>query len=307
MRGVWPRDISFAIWKSVDTVTSGNGAVHGAAKLLVVVGGPTQEGKGMRKFVALTAALCAVLALSAVGFASAANEGPVTVQVGNIKVTADGHFTPKSLSRKKMEPISLFISGKVATTDGTHPPAAKEIVIEADKNGVVNAKGIPTCTAGKLQSTDTKSAEAACGPAIIGEGKTTVEVAFPEQKPILVNSKLLLINGGTSGGTTTWYVHAYFNAPITGAIVTTVKIKKKANGRYGTYSVASIPKIAGGAGSPISFDLTIDKSVKGAGGKTYHPIEAKCTDGKLQAHVEAIFTDGTKAATEVIRGCTPKG
>jgi hypothetical protein len=261
----------------------------------------------MRKLIALTAALSAALVLAAVGFAGAAGEGPVTVQVGKIKVTADGHFTPKALSKTKMEPISLFIAGKVATLDGSHPPAAKEVIIEADKNGVVNAKGIPTCPGGQLQSRDTKAAEAACGDAIIGEGKTTVEVAFPEQKPIDVDSKLLLVNGGTSGGTTTWFVHAYFNAPITGAIVTTVKIKKKKNGRYGTYSVASIPKIAGGAGSPTSFDLTIARNIKGADGKTYHPIEAKCTDGKLQAHVEAIFTDGTKAATEVVRSCTPKG
>jgi hypothetical protein len=260
----------------------------------------------MRKIFTLSIALCAAMALSAVGFASAAGEGPVTVQVGNLKVTADGKFTPKALSKTNLEPIGLFVSGKVATLDGTHPPAAKEIIIEADKNGVVNAKGIPTCSSGQLQSRDTKAAEAACGDAIIGEGKTTVEVQFPEQNPILVNSKLLLINGGTSGGTTTWFVHAYFSAPITGAIVTTVKIKKKANGRFGTYSVASIPKIAGGAGSPISFELTVDKDVK-VGNKTYHPIEAKCSDGKLQAHVEAVFADGTKAATEVIRGCTSKG
>ena len=261
----------------------------------------------MRKLLMLTVALCATMALAAVGFASAAGEGPVSVRVGNIEVTADGGFTPTALSKKTLEPIALNVEGKIKTLDGTHPPAVKEVIIEGDKNAVVDSKGIPTCSSGQLQSRDTKAAEAACGPAIIGTGKTTVEVQFPEQNPIMVNSKLLLINGGSSGGTTTWYVHAYFNAPITGAIVTTVKIKNKANGRYGTLSVASIPKIAGGAGSVRSFQLTVDKNVKGAGGKTYHPITAKCTDGKLQVHAEAKFDDGTKAATEVIRACTPKG
>ena len=255
----------------------------------------------------IVAALAGLVALGIATAALGAGEGPVTVQVGNLKFTADGGFTPKALSKKTPEPISLNVEGKIATTDGTHPPALKEVIIEGDKNAIVNAKGIPTCSSGQLQSRDTKAAEAACGPAIIGEGKTTVEVAFPEQRPIMVNSKLLLINGGTSGGTTTWYVHAYFNAPITGAIVTTVKIKNKPHGRYGTLSVASIPKIAGGSGSVTSFQLTIDKSVKGTGGKTYHPITAKCTDGKLQVHGEAVFADGTKAATEVIRACTPKG
>jgi hypothetical protein len=246
-------------------------------------------------------------ALALAGIAGAAGEGPVTVQVGNLRFTANGGFTPKALSKTKVEPISLRVEGKIATTDGSHPPALQEVIIEGDKNAVVSSKGIPTCSAGQLQSRDTAAVEAACRPAIIGTGQTTVEVAFPEQKPIPVTSKLLLVNGGTSGGTTTWYVHAYFSAPITGAIVTTVKIKKHNHGRYGTLSVATIPRIAGGAGSVTSFNLTIDKSVKGQGGKTYHPIEAKCADGKLQVHGEAKFADGTKAAAEVVRACTPKG
>ena len=54
----------------------------------------------MRKFLTLTAALCALVALTAVGFASAAGEGPVTVQVGKLKFTADGHFSPKALARR---------------------------------------------------------------------------------------------------------------------------------------------------------------------------------------------------------------
>ena len=260
----------------------------------------------MRKFLTLTIALGAAMALTAVGFASAAGEGPVTVQVGNLKFTADGHFSPKALPKSKPAPISLQVSGKIATTDGTHPPALKEVEVETDKNGSINVKGIPTCTSGQLQSRDTKAAEKACGSAIIGKGQTTVEVAFPEQRPIPVSSKLLVINGGFKGGTTTLYIHAYFNAPITGAIVTTVKIKKHVNGRYGTKSVATIPKIAGGAGSVTSFNLTINSSVK-VGGKTFHPLTAKCTDGKLQARALAKFADGTKAAAEFVRACTPKG
>jgi len=260
----------------------------------------------MRKFLTLTAAVCALVALTAVGFASAAGEGPVTVQVGNLKFTANGGFSPKALSKTKQTPISLTAEGKIATTDGSHPPALKEVVLESDKNGEINVKGLPTCTSGKLQSRDTKAAEGACGPAIIGTGLTTVEVAFPEQKPIPVNSKLLVFNGGFSGGTTTLFIHAYFSAPITGAIVTTVKIKKHPHGRFGLKSVATIPKIAGGAGSVTSFNLKINKGIK-SGGKTYNPLTAKCTDGKLQVHVLAKFADGTNAATEIIRACTPKG
>ena len=36
-------------------------------------------------------------------------------------------------------------------------------------------------------------------------------------------------------------------------------------------------------------------------------ISSTCQDGKLKVHVEGKFEDGTKAQTEIIRACTPKG
>ncbi|HVS99853.1 MAG TPA: hypothetical protein VHE08_04990 [Solirubrobacterales bacterium] len=248
-------------------------------------------------------ALGALIAVAAVGIATAAGgEKPVTVKVGNLEVTANGGFTPKALSKKKQTPIELNVAGEVKEADGSHPPAVREVIIEGDKNAEVHVKGLPTCKGGQLQATDTAAALKACKPALIGEGTTTAQVAFAEQKPINVPSKLLLFNGGEKGGKITWYVHAYFSNPISGAIVTTVTITKHKHGRFGTLSVAKIPQIAGGSGSILSFNLNIKKDVKGV-----NPISAKCTDGKLKVHVTGKFEDGTKAETEVIRACTPKG
>ncbi|MBS1680036.1 MAG: hypothetical protein JST08_21925 [Actinobacteria bacterium] len=257
----------------------------------------------MRKHVLIVLALGALVAVSAVGIATAAGgEGPVTVKVGNLELTADGGFTPKALSKTKQTPIELNAAGSVKEADGSHPPAAREIIIEGDKNAEVHVKGIPTCKSGQLQATDTQAALAACRSALIGEGQTTAQVAFAEQKPINVPSKLLLFNGGEKGGKITWYVHAFFSNPISGAIVTTVTITKHPHGRFGTLAVAKVPQITGGSGSIISFNLNIKKDVKGI-----NPISAKCTDGKLKVHVQAKFEDGTKAETEIIRACTPKG
>ncbi|HET7120661.1 MAG TPA: hypothetical protein VFI17_05370 [Solirubrobacterales bacterium] len=248
----------------------------------------------MRKYLMLTMALGALIALSVAGIATAGNK-PVTVEVGNIVFTANGGFSPAKLPKKKLVPISLNAAGLIKTKDGTHPPSLKEVVLEGDKNAMVNVKGIPKCTAGKLQARDTQAAEKACPKAIIGTGTTTVEVQFPEQNPINVTSKLLVFNGGVSGGTTTLFIHAYFSAPVSGAIVSTTKIKKVHNGRYGTKSVTTIPKIAGD-GAVTSFNLTINKSK--------HALFAKCPDGKLQAHATGIFDDGTKASATIIRSCT---
>jgi hypothetical protein len=259
-----------------------------------------------RRGARLHLAIGACLALAALVAASTAlaggGEGPVTVKVGNLEVTADGGFTPKALSRTRQTPIELSMAGSVAEADGSHPPAARELIIEGDKNAEVHVKGIPTCKSGQLQATDDAAALKACRPALIGEGQTTAQVAFAEQKPIDVPTRLLLFNGGEKGGKITWYAHAYFSNPISGAIVTTVTITKHRHGRYGTLAVAKIPQITGGSGSIISFDLKIKKKVAGV-----NPISARCTDGKLKVHAQAKFEDGTKAETEIIRACTPKG
>jgi hypothetical protein len=257
----------------------------------------------MRKHVLIVLALGALIAVSAVGIATAAGgETPVTVKVGNLELTTNGGFSPTALSKTKQTPIALKASGEVKETDGSHPPAVREVLIEADKNGEVHLKGIPTCKSGQLQATDTAAAEKACKSAIIGTGEATAEVAFAEQKPIDVKSKILVFSGGEKGGKATMFVHAYFSNPISGAIVTTVTITKHPHGRFGTLAVAKIPQITGGAGSIVKFNLEIKKNVGGI-----NPISSKCTDGKLKVHVEGKFEDGTKAQTEIIRACTPKG
>jgi hypothetical protein len=261
----------------------------------------------MRKYVLLLCAVGALLAVAAVGIAGAAGgEGPVTVRVGEMELTADGGFAPKALSRTKQTPITIHASGEVQMRDGGHPPAIREIIIEADKAGEAHTKGIPVCKSSQLQATSTAVALKTCRSSLIGEGTATAQVAFAEQRPINVSSKLLLFNGPEKNGKRTWYAHAYFSNPISGAIVTTATISKIHHGRFGTLGVIKIPQLVGGAGSGISFTLEIFKTVK-VGNKTFNPISTTCPDGKLKVHVLGHFEDGTQAETEIIRACTPKG
>jgi hypothetical protein len=76
----------------------------------------------MRKYLIMTMALGALIAVTVAGIASAGNK-PVTVTAGNLKLTFNGGFSPTTLPKKKLAPISLSASGKIATLDGTHPPA----------------------------------------------------------------------------------------------------------------------------------------------------------------------------------------
>jgi hypothetical protein len=246
-------------------------------------------------------ALGVLIAISVAGVAMAAKD--TVVRAGNLVVTIDGSsgLSPKALSKSQYTPVAFTAAGNVRTTDGTQVPPVKEVLINA-KNVAVNTKGYPVCTSGQLQARDTKAVEAACGPAIIGKGTTTISVAFPEQAPIPAKSPLLVFNGGTAGGTTTFYIHAYLTQPITTAVVTTVKIKKSGSG---ISSITTIPKIANGAGSVTDFSLKIDKKYTYKG-KKISVLSAKCVGGKIQAHVTTKFYNSSQLSADVLRTCTSK-
>jgi hypothetical protein len=255
----------------------------------------------MRKVLLLTTALAAMMALAVASVAIAAKD--TVVIAGDIELVIDGKsgVKPKALSKTKFTPIAFTAAGSIKSRTGQQPPALKEVLLNT-KNASVNTKGFPVCTSGQLQSRDTKAVEAACKSAIIGKGTTTVSVKFPEQPKIPAKSPLLVFNGGTSGNTTTFYIHAYLTQPIVTAIVTTVKIKKVGSGLK---TVTTVPKIAGGAGAPESFSLVIDKKYTYKG-KKVSVLSAKCVGGKITADVTANFYDSGPMKANVVRTCTSK-
>jgi hypothetical protein len=250
------------------------------------------------------AALIAVGAVVAVGAATAAK--PTIVRAGNLVLKLNGGVAPKALPKKKMAPVTLRISGDVSTVDGSHPPAARTVIADFDKHGRVNARGLPVCRSGQLQSRNTSAAKAACPKAIVGSGSTTVRVQFPEQRPFYASGPLVLFNGGVRGKVTTMYIHAYVNVPAPTAIVTTVKIKPVRNGRFGTRAIARIPKIAGGSGSVTRFEMKIQRSFRFKGKKQGYLL-ARCANGRFFARGDVAFSDGTRVSGTVVRGCRSKG
>jgi hypothetical protein len=260
--------------------------------------------RGRSRALAVGAVVALLTAVSVA--AGAGGEGPVTVTAGNLKVTADGDIIPDTLPKSTFAPASFWAEGKIATVDGSHIPAAKTIIVEADKNGALTVKGYPVCKPGALQSKDTAGAMSACKSALVGEGQATAEISFPEQEPIMAKSKILAFSGGEAAGVVTLYIHAYLTVPVPASIVTIVKTEKISKGRYGTLSTATIPKIAGGSGSVKSFTLKLSKRWTYRG-KKMSLITAKCPDGRLQARVMSNFADGTIAKATIVRTCTGKG
>jgi hypothetical protein len=259
----------------------------------------------MRKHLIWTLALGATLAFAVAGIASAAK---VTVRTGNLILTYEGSVKPKALPKNKLAPISLDISGTIAAVDGGHPPALRTVTVDTDKHGTVNAKGLPVCTSGRLQAQSTVNAIKACPKAIVSVkgSRTTVRVAFPDSTPFTATGPLTFFNGGVKGGTTTLFVHAYVNVPTPTAIVTTVRITKRRSGHFGMRSVATVPTIAGGYGSPIAYDFKLDRKFTYKGKKQSYLL-ASCATGRFYAQAESKFADGTSVKGSVVVPCTQKG
>ena len=109
----------------------------------------------MRRRIAipLLLALAALTALAAVATAEIA-------QKGNLRISFDGSFTPHSLPRDKPAPITVSVAGAIATTDGSHPPALRQLEIALNRNGRISTRGLPACSSPLLQSTNTAAGAA---------------------------------------------------------------------------------------------------------------------------------------------------
>ena len=261
-----------------------------------------KKSQGLRRkaqLVTVAASFAALIAL--VGGAARAE----TVRLGNLIVSIDGSFSPKKLPKKAPAPITLKLSGSIKTVDGSHPPALKTLSLEFDKHGSIQTKGLPTCTVGKLQNTLTSQAKRACGKALVGTGRVTADIAFPEQAPFSAGGPLLIFNGPPKGGNPVLIMHVYAHVPAPTTFVTT-GVVGKAHGKYGTSVFIKIPTIVSGQGSLTSFTATVQKAWTYKN-KKQSLLLASCPSGQLFAHGDFSFADGTEISGNIAKGCTPAG
>ncbi len=254
-----------------------------------------------------------VLAFAA---AAVAASSWTTVRAGNLVLRVEGKLSPRAYPRHEYAPASFRTRAQIATSDATHPPALREGVVYIDRNGTLDARGLPVCNAGQLEARDTKAAIKACGAAVIGSGEGTAEIAFPEQKPIVVKSPITIFNGGVKGGTTTMFLHAFITVPTPSAIVSSFKFTRVKAGRYGLRGVAKVPVIAGGSGSVTAFDFKIKRLYTYKGEHKSFDL-TKCPDGHIDAKGTGVFRDEardgvhdgetTTLSASLSFPCTPKG
>jgi hypothetical protein len=228
--------------------------------------------------------------------------GAITLRAGDIIIIGDGGFSPTRLPRHENAPISIHGGGRITTVSGNLPPILETIDIEWDRHGAVDTLGLPVCTQSDLEATTIEQARARCRGAIVGKGSGKAIIKFEEQDPIPVSSPITIFNAPRRHGNPTVLAHAYLDHPVVTTFIVPVEIEKINKGVYGYRTHGRIPKIAGGAGVPISGHLKVGKQWTYRG-ERHSYISARCENGRLQARGKFRFKDGTFLSGTLLRPC----
>jgi hypothetical protein len=200
---------------------------------------------------ALAATIAALAAI-----ATAAQAEPV--QEGNLRVSFEGNIVPHSLPRATLAPITVHLDSSIGTVDGTRPPQLRKVSIAVNRAGHVSFGGLPTCTRGELEQTNTAAALALCKPALVGHGTFDARVEFASGPPIPVNGRVLVFNSKIAGKTSL-LLHIYNSTPVRLAFVLPFTIERRASGDFGTAFTARIPRIASDRGYVTGLQLTLKR------------------------------------------------
>jgi hypothetical protein len=228
--------------------------------------------------------------------------GSPTHAASNLPLFFGFEVSPSRLSQTNPTPARLRLSGGDWIHANEPAAAMRGLQFQLDKRfvldvkGIPNVKGIPGCMPGRSPRRAVGAVRKACAPAVVGNGRIGVEVRFPGQPPVPVESEVVILNGGVAGRTTTLYVYAFFSAPVTAAVSIPVKVRKVDEERFGWKAVVTVPKIAGGSGSIASYSLRLQRRV----------VAAICDDGKHEARALSAFADGFRMYERVIRPCTAR-
>lgn len=243
-----------------------------------------------------------VVVLTAVALVGAGAAQAIKLRIGNIVIVADGGFSPTKLPKNENAPITLHGSARFSTVDGSRPSPLRRLVLEFDKHGELETRGLPKCSQAKLVATTSKQARKLCPGSIVGTGFGTAVVELPEQRPIEASSALTLFNGPLIHGNPSVIGHAHLDYPGPTTYLVPIEIQRIHNGRYGFKTVADFPKIANDYGSPLYGRLKIGRTWNYHGEKLSY-TNAHCADGRLQAKAQFSFKDGSFVQGTVFRPC----
>lgn len=249
-----------------------------------------------------------IATLCAVALPGATSAQPGLVQKGGLRLALDAGFAPKVLPRNRSVPVTVRMRGSIRTADRSRPPQLRQITIAINRYGRLSAKGLPACTSGRLETTNSKTALERCRPALVGNGKFGANVEFPNVSPFPVAGRILAFNGRV-GGRPVILLHIYGSNPIEATVVLTFRIKQLPTGRFGTVLTARIPRIAWDVGYVTDVSLSFNRIYRHAGQRRSF-VSARCAapagfTGAIFSFAKGTFdfADGKRLTATLVRDC----
>lgn len=254
----------------------------------------------LRAIVALACVPVALLATVAVARTTSTH-----LEAGNLKADLGFFFSPTAMPRKEFIPIEAGGFVELGTKDGSVPPPLTHMTYEVEENSDVETRGLPVCTRGQLVATTPQQARKTCREAIVGTGRGSGVVVFPEQAPIPASSPVTIFNGPPVGGDPTVIVHAHLTVPAPTTYLVAVRIERIDKGPIGYRIDSDIPPIAGGYGSVKDFRFEIDRRWRFKGEELSY-LNARCPKPgppHLLGFVGVEFADDTAVRGSLFTRC----
>lgn len=250
-------------------------------------------------------ALAAVGALAVAAWAPSA--GAELAQKDNVRVAVSGEISPKRLPRHGEAPVRMTIGGRISSTAKGAFPQLRTVTFAFNRAGRLDLRGLPRCRLGHIDPSTTREALLACGSSLVGEGRFSANVRFPEQSPFPSRGKVLAFNGVLRGRPTV-FAHIYGTKPVPTAYVLPLQISS-GRGTFGTRLQASLPEATGDWGYVTGLTLSLGKDFT-AHGRRHSFLNAGCPapkglPGAIFPFAKASFAfDGGKVLTAtLIRNC----
>jgi hypothetical protein len=248
--------------------------------------------------------LIAVAALAVV--AGAAFARAEIFQQGDLRVSLNGSFAPHALPRDRLAPVKVKIDGRIATTDGSHPPPLRELELALNRKGRVSPRGLAVCRPGRLQSTSTSLALSRCRGALVGHGHFHASFEFGGEE--IPDEGTVLVFNSRQAGRPSLLLHFYTGTPVQASLVLPLRIGHRSEGNFGVELRTRIPKLPGN-GSITGLDLRIGRNYA-LDGRRHGYLSASCGAPAgfgiaVFSFLRATFTfaDARKIEASLVRNC----
>jgi len=254
-------------------------------------------------------ALALALGVGALACASLAQAA--VIQEGNVRITVLSQILPYKLPRHGTAPIAVFVSGHLAEPHGGIPPQLKQMTVEVNKHGLLQSKGLPTCSLRQIQPASTERAMSSCGDALIGSGQFWAHIVLPDQGAYPTHGRLLIFNG-RQGGKPVIFTHIFTANPFFSSFVIPFAISKIQKGPYGTKLTASLPQALGDWGYVDRIKLTLKRKYRFKGRRlSYFNAGCPAPEGSKRtvfplALASFAFGEGLSISAKVEKACGVK-